>query len=61
MSDLTPKSTVPFTPTRIEDGARGSSRYAARFAGSGFTEFGAFMGFVLMCKGSVGAIFEPQR
>jgi len=46
--DLTPRSDLPFTPTRIEDGSRGSSRYAARFAGSGFTAFGAFMGFVLM-------------
>jgi hypothetical protein len=46
--DLTPKSDVRFTPTRIEDGSRGSSRYAARFAGSGFTAWGAIMGFVVM-------------
>ncbi|HEX7507330.1 MAG TPA: hypothetical protein VF550_11205, partial [Polyangia bacterium] len=48
--ELTPRSdsNVLFTPTRIEDGSRGSSRYAARFAGSGFTAYGAFMGFALM-------------
>jgi hypothetical protein len=46
--DLTPRSDMPFTPTRLEDGSRGSSRYAARFAGSGFTNWGAIMGFVLM-------------
>jgi hypothetical protein len=48
LGDLTPKSDATFTPTRIEDGSRGSSRYAARFAGSGFTSWGALMGFDLL-------------
>ncbi len=43
--DLTPKSNERFKPTQIEDGARGTSQYAARFSGSGFTVFGAIMGF----------------
>jgi len=48
--ELTPKSdvSVGLAPTRIEDGSRGSSRYAARFAGSGFTNWGAIMGFNLL-------------
>jgi len=45
---LAPKSGTTFTPTRIEDGSRGSSRYAARLAGCGFTKFGAIMGFNLL-------------
>jgi hypothetical protein len=47
LGNLTPKSDGRFTPTLIEDGSRGTSRYAARFAGSGFTAFGAIMGFDL--------------
>jgi hypothetical protein len=44
-TDLTPKG--PFKPTLIDDGKRGTSRYAAHLAGSGFTLFGAAMGFNL--------------
>ena len=46
--ELTPSSNKAFTPTRIEDGSRGTSRYAARFSGSGFTIFGAIMGLDLL-------------
>jgi hypothetical protein len=48
--ELTQRSDVNgrFAPTRIEDGSRGASRYAARFAGSGFTYWGAIMGFDLL-------------
>jgi hypothetical protein len=46
--ELTPSSSEEFKPTRIDDGTRGTSRYAARFSGSGFTIFGAIMGFELL-------------
>jgi hypothetical protein len=36
-----------FSPTRIADGSQGTSQYAARFTGSGFTDWGALMGFNL--------------
>jgi hypothetical protein len=42
-TDLTPKG--DFRPTLIDDKKRGTSRYAARLTGSGFTRFGAAMGF----------------
>jgi hypothetical protein len=42
------QSSKDFAPTRIEDGSRGTSRYAARLSGSGFTIFGAIMGFNLL-------------
>jgi hypothetical protein len=45
--ELTPSSN-DFAPTRIEDGSRGTSRYAARLSGSGFTIFGAIMGLELL-------------
>ena len=41
-AELTPPG--DFDPTMIP-GGRGSSLYAAHFAGSGFTEWGAVMGF----------------
>lgn len=44
--ELSPKDAA-FAATRIEDGARGTSRYAAHFAGSGFTKWGAIMGLDL--------------
>jgi hypothetical protein len=43
-SDLTPG--LPFAPTKIP-GGHGTSQYAARFTGSGFTDWGALMGFGL--------------
>lgn len=43
--DLEPGS--DFSPTRIADGSQGTSQYAARFTGSGFTDWGALMGFNL--------------
>jgi hypothetical protein len=46
-TDLTPPG--DFDPTLIP-GGRGTSRYAARLAGSGFTEWGAGMGFNLNLK-----------
>jgi hypothetical protein len=45
-TDLTPAGPF-FEPTLIEGGERGTSRYAAHFSGSGFTDWGAFMGFNL--------------
>lgn len=53
-SDLTSSDLTPgpdFSPSRIEDGSRGTSRYAARFTGSGFTDWGALMGFNLNVQG----------
>jgi hypothetical protein len=47
-TDLTPKG--DFKPTLIDDKKRGTSRYAARLTGSGFTRFGAAMGFTLSEK-----------
>ena len=49
-SDLTP-ARLPFTPTMIP-GGRGTSQYAAHFTGSGFTDWGALMGFNLNNKGA---------
>jgi hypothetical protein len=46
-TDLMPPAGSSFTPTAINDDARGSSRHAARFAGSGFTGWGVLMGLVL--------------
>jgi hypothetical protein len=43
---LTPAQDATFAPTLIP-GGRGSSHYAARFTGSGFTDWGALMGFNL--------------
>ena len=43
---LEPASGMPFIPTMIP-GGRESSRYAARLTGSGFTDWGALMGFSL--------------
>lgn len=42
-AELNPSSSVPFEPTLIEEGARGSSRYAARLRGSGFSAWGAVL------------------
>jgi hypothetical protein len=47
-AELSPPSNSPFLPTLIGDGSRGNSRYAAHFSGSGFTEWGAIMGLVLI-------------
>jgi hypothetical protein len=44
-TDLTPA--LEFNPTLIKDGSRGTSQYAARMTGSGFTIWGALMGFNL--------------
>lgn len=44
-TDLTPEAGTNFSPTLIGDGKRGTSRYAAHFTGSGFTAWGALMGF----------------
>ncbi|MEP6652226.1 MAG: hypothetical protein ABJA82_02645 [Myxococcales bacterium] len=45
--ELTPSSNGAFTPERIPGGSRGTSLYASHFSGSGFTIFGAIMGFDL--------------
>ena len=45
--DLTPGKNVKFLPTRIPSGTRGTSQFAARFSGSGFTSWGAVMGLNL--------------
>ena len=47
---LSPAQSATFTPTMIP-GGRGSSHYAARFTGSGFTGWGALMGFNLDAVG----------
>ena len=47
---LSPAQGATFTPAMIP-GGRGSSHYAARFTGSGFTGFGALMGFNLDTAG----------
>lgn len=46
-ADLTPPASAPFKPSRIGDGSRGQSRYAARISGSGFESWGAIMGLAL--------------
>jgi len=48
-ADLIPTS--GFEPTLIADGKRDTSRYAAHFAGSGFTYWGALMGFDFIDQG----------
>src|SRR5436190_6265902 len=45
-SQLVPAPGAPFTPTLIPGGRDGSD-YAARMTGSGFTDWGALMGFNL--------------
>ncbi len=45
-TDLMPREGTDFLPTAIP-GGRGTSHQAARLTGSGFTEWGAFMGFAL--------------
>jgi len=54
-SMLDPAGGSSFTPTMI-DGGRGTSHYAARLTGSGFTGWGALMGFPL---DTVGLDNEP--
>ncbi len=49
-SDLEPAPGQPFLPTKIP-GGRDGSRYAARMTGSGFTGWGALMGFNLNVEG----------
>jgi hypothetical protein len=44
---LEPAGGSAFAPTAIPLGGRGQSHYAARFSGSGFTDWGALMGFEL--------------
>jgi len=44
-TDLTPSGAPDFKPTLIPNNERGVSRYAAHFTGSGFTYWGALMGF----------------
>jgi hypothetical protein len=56
-TDLSPASSAPFAPSRIP-GGRGTSQLAARFSGSGFTEWGALMGLGLS---SVGAGNVPYN
>jgi len=46
-AELTPPGDAPFRPSRIDDGSRGASRYAARLSGSGFASWGAIMGLSL--------------
>lgn len=43
-AELTPSTDGAFEPSPIEDGARGTSRYAARLRGHGFEVWGAVMG-----------------
>jgi len=45
--DPPPSPLSVFTPTKILDGSHGTSQYAARFNGSGFTSWGARMGLAL--------------
>ena len=54
---IDPPSNVLFNPTRIRDGSRGTSLYAARFSGSGFTKWGAKMGLSLSLKN--GTAVQP--
>jgi hypothetical protein len=49
-ANLEPAQGQPFTPTLIP-GGRDGSRYAARMTGSGFTDWGALMGFNLDVQG----------
>jgi hypothetical protein len=44
---LEPAVASAFAPAAIPLGGRGQSHYAARFSGSGFTDWGALMGFEL--------------
>jgi len=50
-ADLSPASDAKFTPSRIASG-RGTSRFAAHFAGAGFSDWGALMGFSLDSTGA---------
>lgn len=54
-ADLTVGSMLDYKPTLIP-GGRGASRYAARFTGSGFTDWGALLGFNL---NAVGLAVQP--
>ncbi len=55
-ADLIPTSGAEFEPTRIDDGSRGPSRYAARFSGSGFETWGAIMGTNLVSRPPYDAV-----
>lgn len=44
---LNPRQGASFEPTPLMEGERGTSRYASRFQGSGFTGWGALMGLNL--------------
>ncbi|HEX7605282.1 MAG TPA: hypothetical protein VF348_01130, partial [Usitatibacter sp.] len=50
-TNLTPTPGADFTPTLIPGTRAGTSRYAARLAGSGFTNWGALMGLNLNVQG----------
>jgi hypothetical protein len=54
-AELIPSSGVAFEPTRIDDGSRSTSRYAARFSGSGF-ETWASMGLDLVSNPPYDAV-----
>lgn len=55
-AELSPSPDL-FAPTRIPEGPRGTSLYAARFSGSGFAKWGAKMGLNLTTKG--GTAVQP--
>jgi hypothetical protein len=56
---LDPAQGTPFTPAMIP-GGRGKSHYAARFTGSGFTDFGAFMGFDFDAQGTATKTYDAS-
>ena len=56
---LDPAQSTDFTPTLIP-GGRGKSRYAARFTGSGFTAWGAFMGFDFQTQGTATKTYDAS-
>lgn len=59
-SHLTPAAGTMFTPTLIPGGREGS-RYAAHMTGSGFTDWGAWMGFRLNEMGSAPRPYDASN
>jgi len=56
-TDLTAGSTSDFKPALIP-GGRAGSRYASRLTGSGFTDFGAILGFSFKQEGLGTAVYD---
>jgi hypothetical protein len=57
-TNLTPGS--DFGPASVPDGERGQSRFAARFAGSGFSGWGAAMGVSFTGEGLDTAVYDAS-